>query len=195
MPILNLNKVKKEETKEDVPDELPSLPSQPVKAPEPTEQKVEKIPAASINVIKQAELAPDELPTVEQKETTVEVMQQKEEEPKQKVLDERLFFAKLIKRLNDGASIEEIEKELKSRDILVSLNNNIAQNIKEDHIVSIQKEIKVLISELQGLEKDWGSLKIELEKKRTRFEETERNIIEKTNLIKTKFADIEGFRR
>jgi hypothetical protein len=204
MPILNLSKVKKEgttEVKEEVPDELPSLPAQEEhkedKKPEDKAETVEIAPK------EESRFAPDELPpikeaqikTEEESEEKIAEEEEKQEDIKPKILDERLYFSNLIKRLNEGVGIDEIEKEIRGKDIITALSDNLAHNRKIEDKSKIEKDIKSMIIDLQKLEKEWASLKKELELKKTKFEETENKIREYTDNIKKKFSDIDDLKK
>jgi len=133
MPILNLTKIKKEEAKEEVPDELPSLPPEEVPKVEPIKEEVKQpetpIVKQEASVQQTQELAPDELPPLKQKEDEEPVEKEvKQEERKLKILDERLYFSQIIRKLNNGTSLEEIENELKSHDVISRLYENINKN-------------------------------------------------------------------
>jgi hypothetical protein len=211
MPILNLSKGKKEEgkeeSKEEVPDELPSLPEEEKKEEAIEESKEEKTEAGEEKKEEAPEekkesteeLAPDELPPVENKSEPVEGEQEETQEaPKEilkpKVLDERLYFSKLIKKLNDGAPIEDIEKELRSKDVISTLKHNIDVNKKDDSKSEMQEEIKKMISDLQILEREWSSLKLDIDDKQKQFKETEKKIKDDSETIKKKFSELDGLR-
>jgi hypothetical protein len=203
MPILNLSKIKKEgtnEAKSEVPDELPSLP---VQEEHKEEKKQEENAPAQVAQKEELRFAPDELPpikeaqiiTEEESEEKIVEEEEKKEDIKPKILDERLYFSNLIKRLNEGAGIDEIEKEIRGKDIIIALSDNLDHNKKIDDKSKIERDIKSMIAELQKLEKEWAGLKKELELKKTKFEETENKIREYTDNIKKKFSDIDDLKR
>ena len=221
MPILNLSKAKKEEEKkEDVPDELPSLPpdeenKEEVKEDEKKADQTEEKKGAEEETTDadenkedtekkdEEELAPDELPPVEKPEENkievayknIDTIQTVKKEVQPKILDERLFFSKLIKKLNDGMPIEEIENEINSRDIISALDENLSHTKKKEIKSDKEGEIKSEIGKLQALERKWNTLKKELEEKQAEFESTEKSIRDKTEHIKSIFNDIDEIRK
>ncbi|MBR9699463.1 hypothetical protein GOV09_03350 [Candidatus Woesearchaeota archaeon] len=217
MPILNLKKKDGKDSVEEVPDELPSLPeekkeespadaeelkkeeAQAEEAPAETEEKAEEAPAEETpsEAEPTEELAPDELPPVqepatEQAEEPQQEVQQPEAQPAQpQVLDERLYFSKLIDRLNKGEAIEEISKEIRDKDIISALRGNLKENQRQDKKGDFEKDIKQMMVQLQVFERDWSTLKVELEDKKSKFEDTEKKIREFTDQIKGRFSDID----
>lgn len=137
------------------------------------------------------EFVPDELPPVQEGGALVDP--QSPQEPKDP--KKRLFFSKLIEKINSGTSMEKIENEIKSKDIIQSLHDNIGKNSLEDDKANHVQTIKGMIVELQGLEREWSALKIDVDEKKKRFDETEAKIREKTEEIKKKFGDIDEIRQ
>ncbi len=243
MPILNLSKNKKEDSeskeggdgKEEVPDELPSLPQdkkeeekkddsseeKPEEKKEgaaaegdaaPAEGKTEDAPASdakadppsdgdgddSSAAEKKEEPAPDELPPVAEEAKPAAEKKQEPSAPepeKQKVLDERLYLSKLIKKINEGTSIEDIEKEFSSKGIIAHLKENSNHNTSEDIKDTVEKDITSMMADLASLEKQWISLKKEIEEKQALFTDTEKKIKGQADAIKKKFSEIDEIKK
>ncbi len=187
MALLNLDKFKKEGggAKQDIPDELPSLPD--ASADAPTAAAAAVAPAGENNEQSQV---PDELPPVSLKPRKPAEPTSLVKKPEAKIYeqktDEKLYFSELMSRFHDKGLQRDVEKEFLSSSSGELVANLHAQWEEQKHKESMDEFEEIIIEKmkpLQNLEQEWRALKREIDQKN-------RNLMKKEEEIKALASEL-----
>lgn len=169
MPLLGIGKKQesKEVQKADVPDELPDLPQDS----SGTADAPDELPA--VDSLLPGELAPDELPPVEEPTALATPGD-----------DKRLYFSSLLQRLHEDG-LKSTKLTAPSANLLSDMKKHWKDQKAAAEREAMLRDVAQSIDPLQKLEQEWVALQEDIELKTKLLQEKEEQIRQLSEKAKT----------